>query len=195
MSVTYPADPTKPYGDRMEAPDAALLPEEPFVPVYARRGKARGGQGKIKTWMILVPVGLLTLAGIGAMMAMNGDEDGLAAPAEPARTLSALPTVPTDPAVAPLTSAATPVPVIAAPSAREAAPPRRIAPATSRRAATPPPAPVATARVEIPAPMAPTGPQPYAPAPAEPSTSTLNTAPASPAPAPPPPVVTVEPVD
>ena len=43
MSVTYPADPTKPYGDRIEAPRADVTHDEPFVPVYARRGKARGG--------------------------------------------------------------------------------------------------------------------------------------------------------
>ena len=49
MSVTYPADPLKPYGDRAEVnpllgdrmdpnPRSGAV-EEPFIPVYARRGK------------------------------------------------------------------------------------------------------------------------------------------------------------
>ena len=45
MTVTYPADPTKPSSDRVEAPRTDTTHEEPFVPVYARRGKARGASG------------------------------------------------------------------------------------------------------------------------------------------------------
>lgn len=202
MTVTYPADPAKPYGDRVEAPRADMADEEPFVPVYARRGKARGGQGKIKTWMILTPVAVLALAGIGAMLVMQGDEESSTPLAEPAATAPVLPIAPTGAAISALTTASTPEPVVAAPVVRDAAPLRRItpAPAPARRNAvrTPTPAPAATPRVVTPAPVA-TGPQAYTPAPAAPSTATLNRAPATPAPATPapaptPPVIIVEPV-
>ncbi|WP_292065663.1 hypothetical protein [Brevundimonas sp. UBA7664] len=208
MSVTYPADPTKPYGDRVEMPrvdpHAALANDEPFVPVYARRGKARGGQGKIKTWMILTPVAVLALGGIGAMMLMQGPEEASAPLAEPALTAPVLSASPTEAALAPLTTASTPEPVIAAPAApvaEDAAPLRRAAPAPARREAVRPaaPAPTASPRAVTPAPAVTTGPQAYTPAPVAPSTSTLNTAPstaapATPAPAPTPPVIIVEPV-
>ena len=201
MSVTYPVEPTQPYGDRIEAPRADLTHDEPFVPVYARRGKARGGQGKIKTWMILTPVAVLALGGLGAMMLMQGSEETTAPLAEPALTAPVLSAAPTEAAVAPLTSASTPEPVIAAPVAEEDAPLRRAAPAPARREAVRPaaPAPAASPRAVTLAPVVTTGPQAYTPAPAAPSTSTLNTAPATaapatPAPAPTPPVIIVEPV-
>ena len=201
MSVTYPADPTKPSGDRIESPRAELTHDESFVPVYARRGKARGGQGKIKTWMILTPVAVLALGGLGAMMLMQGPEEASAPLAEPALTAPVLSATPTGVAAAPLTTASTPEPVAAAPAAssvvRDAAPLRRAASAPARREAAP--APAATPRAATPAPAAPTGPQAYTPAPATPSTTTLNTAPATPAPATPAPaptpqVIIVEPV-
>ena len=201
MSVTYPADPAKPYGDRLEAPQIDTAREEAFVPVYARRGKARGGQGKIKTWMILAPVAVLALGGIGAMMVMQGPEEASTPLVEPAATAPVLPIAPTEVAAAPLTSASTSEPVNAAPVVRSTAPLRRAAPAPARREAVRAPAPAAavTPRVVTPAPTAPTAPQPYTPAPAAPSTVTLNTAPAAPAPATPapaptPPVIIVEPV-
>lgn len=205
MSVTYPADPLKPYGERIETPGADLRHEEPFVPVYARRGKARSARGKIRTWMILAPVGAIALVGIGAAMMMNGGEPASAPLAEPARTGPVLSATPIEPATAPLTAASTPAPVIApAPVVREAAPARRAAATPVRREAVraPATAPAATPRVTTPAP---TGPQSYTPAPSAPSTASLNTA--SPAPAPvisapaattpaptPPPVIVVEPV-
>lgn len=200
MSVTYP-DLTKPYADHpdMSRVDTrpGLTADEPFVPVYARRGKARAGQTKVKSWMILAPVGAIVLGGIGAMMFMGGSEDVATPLAEPAATapvVSALP-APVDAAPAPLTSES-PAP---APVVREAAPVRRAAPApTPRRVAAPTPA-AAAPRAVTPAPA--TGPQPYAPAPVTPSTSTLNTAPATEAPATPtptptptPPVIIVQPV-
>lgn len=193
MTVTYPADLAKPYGDRVEAQQIGAAHEEPFVPVYARRGKARGGQGKVRTWMILAPVAVLTLGGIGAMLVLSGDNQASAPLAEPAATapvLSAMP-VPTEAAAAPLASAATPEPVVAPPAAREAAP----APARRPAVRTPAPAPEVSPRVE--APVAPTGPRPYTAAPDTAPTTTLNTAPAAPAvpatPAPPPPVIVIEP--
>ena len=198
MSVTYPVDPTKSYGDRIESPRADLTHDEPFVPVYARRGKARGGQGKIRTWMILTPVAVLALGGLGAMMLMQGPEEASAPLAEPALTPPVLSASPTETAVAPLTTTSTPGPVIVAPAAtpvvRDSAPLRRAAPAPVRREAVRTPAPAAAARITTPTPAVPAGPQAYTPAPATPSTTTLNTAPATPAPAPTPPVIIVEPV-
>ena len=196
MSVTYPADPAKPYGDRIEAPGGDLTHDEPFVPVYARRGKARGGQGKVRTWMILTPVAVLVLGGIGAMLVMAPDE--ASAPlAEPARTGPVLSTTPTAAAVAPPTSGSAPAPVVTAPPVvRAAAPLRRIAPAPARREAARTTAPAATPRVTAPATVAPTGPRSYTPAPTGPSAPMMNTAPvapATPAPTPPPPII-VEPV-
>lgn len=196
MSVTYPADPTRSHGDRIEAPRADIGSDEPFVPVYARRGKARSSQGKIKTWMILTPIAVLTLGGIGAMMVMNGSEEASAPLAEPAATAPLLPITPVVTAAAPLTTASTPEPVVAVPVIRDAAPLRRIAPAPARREAVRTQAPAATPGVSTPAPTVATGPQSYTPAPAAPATSTLNTAPATPvpAPAPVPPVIIFEPV-
>jgi len=198
MTVTYPADPAKPYGDHVEAPRADVTHEEAFVPVYARRGKARGGQGKIRTWMILTPVAVLVLGGIGAMLVMQGPEEASAPLAEPALTAPVLSATPTGTAAVPLNTASTPAPVVAAPVVRDAAPLRRIAPASAPalRAAVrvPTPAPAIAARVATPTPVAPTGPQAYTPAPAAASTATLNRAPATPAPAPTPPVIIVEPV-
>ena len=196
MSVTYPANPDKPYGDRLETANADLA-HEPFIPVYARRGKARGGQGKIQTWMILAPVAVLVLGGIGTMLIMGGADEAPTPLAEPALTAPVLSSAPTEAASAPLAPGSTPAPVMAAPVTTAPAPTRRVATAPVRReAAVRAPTPAATARVVTPAPVAPTGPQAYAPAPAGPSTSTLNTAPATPAPAPsapPPPIVIVEP--
>jgi len=196
MSVTYP-DQTQPLNDRLEAPRADLTQDAPFVPVYARRGKVRGGQGKIRTWMILTPVAVVALGGLGAMMLMQGPEEATAPLAEPALTAPVLSASPTATAAAPLTTASTPAPVIAeppaAPVARDAAPLRRAMPAPAPRQA----APAATPRAVAPAPAVTTGPQAYTPA--APSTTTLNTAPvtappATPAPAPTPPVIIVEPV-
>lgn len=195
MSVTYPADPTKPYGDRTETLDADVTHGEAFVPVYARRGRARGGQGRVRTWMILTPVAVLVLGGIGVVMAMNGGEEASGPLAEPAATAPVLSAMPTETAVAPLASASAPEPVVApAPVVSEAAPLRRPAAAPAPREAIRAPAPTAAAapRAASPEPTVPTGPQPYTPAPASPSTSTLNTAPATPAPTPPP-VIIVEP--
>lgn len=197
MSANYPVDPTKRYGDRIEAPRADIRHDEPFVPVYARRGNARGGQGRIRTWMILTPVAVLVLGGIGTILVINGSEEASVPLAEPAATAPVLPISPTVTATAPLTSASTPDPVVAAPVIRDAAPLRRIAPAPARREAVRTPEPVATPRVVTPDPApAATGPQPYTPGPATPSPETFNRAPATPvpAPAPTPPVINVEPV-
>lgn len=196
MSLTYPTDTTEPRGHSIDTA-RPVAGDEPFVPVYARRGKARGGQSKIKTWMILGPVGVAALAGIGLMMAMTGGEDAAAPLAEPARTAPVLSALPTATVPAPLSSAAAPEPVVAAPVIRDATPSSRPTAAPVRRpTAARAPASNAAPRIATAAPVGPTGPQPYAPAPSGPTTSTLNAAPATPAPTttPTPPVIIVEPV-
>lgn len=190
MSLTFPPAPTDHVGDHIETPRFGAAHEEPFVPVYARRGRAHSGKGKIRTWMILVPIGVLTLGGIGAMMAMNGGEQASAPLAEPAATLPVLPTPTIAPAseVAPLESASTPAPVITEPAVRQAAPTPRAAPTTQRPAAAPAAAPVA----QTPDPVVAAGPQPYTPPPAAPSTSA--SVPAAPAPTTAsPPVIIIDP--
>lgn len=207
MSVTYPVDPLKPYGDRSERSpldgradiDARLdgATEEPFVPVYARRGKAARGGGKIRTWMILAPIGVIVLGGFGAMMAMNGEETATPL-AEPAATAPVVPATPLVAEPAPV-AALSPAPVVEA----AAPPPVQRAATPVRRAAAPAPAarraaPTAAPRIEAPAARVAT------PAPtASSSTTTLNTAPTAPAPAatvtpapaqPPAPVIVVQPL-
>lgn len=202
MSITYSTEPAKPYGDRFVAPGTDMMPDAPFVPVYARRGKARGGQGKVRTWMILTPVAVLVLGGIGAMLVLNGGDAASTPRVEPVETAPVPLIAPIEAAAVPLTTASRPEPLVATrPVAGDAAPLRRVAPVPVRREAarTPAPTPVADTRVEVPAAAAPVGPQPYASAVASnaPSTTTLNTAPAVPAPAtsvPSPPVVIAEPI-
>ena len=206
MSVTYPVDPTKPYADHPDMPRVdsrdGLISDEPFVPVYARRGKARAGQSKVKSWMILAPVGVVVLGGIGAMMFMGGSEEVTTPLVEPAATAPVLPafSAPTAAVVAPLTSASSPAPVVTAPPVvQPAAPLRRASPAPApRREASRAQVPTVAPRLapaSAPAPAA--GPQPYAPAPAAPSASTLNMAPAAastPPPTPPAPPIVVQPL-
>ena len=193
MSVTYPVDKARPYGEPTPA-----LTEENFVPVYARgRKTTRGSGGKVKTWMILAPIGVIVLGGITAALVLTPKPDTTIGQAP---TQARLPTAAEAAAAEALTSAAAPAPVRiepapvaeAAPPVRQAAPVRRVAaPAPAARRVAPAPA----ARVQTPATAAPVaGPRPYA-AP----TTTLNTAPATPAPVPaptpaaPPPIV-VEPL-
>lgn len=186
MSITYTDNrPTPPTG-RFEPPVYPDAREEaPFVPVYARTGRARSRKGGVRTWMILAPVAVLVLGGGAlAMMSYNGEEVAPVPVLEPAATAPVLPaTAPAAPLIAaPAALDATPVEAAPAPAPapvvrREAAPARRAAPA-----------PAPTVR--------------EAPTPA-PSTSTLNAAPSTPAPAPtapaaaepPAPAIVVEPLN
>ena len=194
MSVTYTD----------ETNDRTLNSDAPYVPAYARSRQSRKSKGGIKTWMILAPIGVLAVGGVGAVMLMNGEQ----APMAEAEATTPAPIVSqplsNDVATAPLTSAATPAPVevaqppAPAPVARAASPEREAAPV--RRAAPRVAAPV-TPRVEE-APVL-TGPQPYSAAPSTTTsspTSTLNRAPVTVAPAPTPatpaspaPVIVVQP--
>lgn len=137
MSVTYTEDRITPFAD-----ETTREPE--FVPVYARTRKSarRKSGGKIKTWMILAPVGAVVLAGGAVAMMMGGGEEA-AAPAlsEPAATA---PVVPIAPAAAPATVAQPVVEAASAPApVVRAAPVERIAPEPVRRAQPRAAAPVA----------------------------------------------------
>lgn len=136
--------------------------EEPIVPSYLRR-TARP-QKKMRSWMILAPIGGLVLLGGAVVMLFNPAEEPAAPLAEPA----------------PVTAPAAGEPTLTSPSALEAS---AGAPVVITEA---PAAPVATAPVARTASAAssqaaseaaePTGPRPYTP---NPSTQALNTAPAT----------------
>lgn len=192
MSVTYTD----------ETNDRALNSDAPYVPAYARSRQSRKSKGGIKTWMILAPIGVLAVGGVGAVMLMNGGEQDQMAEAE-ATTPAPIVSQPlsNDVAAAPLTSAATPAPVevtpapVPAPVIRTASPERDAAPV--RRAAPRVAAPVASPEEEAPVLS---GPQPYNAEPATTTpnpTSTLNRAPVTVAPTPTPassaPVIVVQP--
>lgn len=179
MSVTY-VDPQTP---RPIAPEANARELEGFTPVFAR-GPVR--RKTVRSWMILAPVGALTLAAFGAWMVMSpsdpADPITQAAP-EPPAVQGALAPYP-----APLETeaglAAEPVAAIPAPRQETAPPP-------VARTARPAPRPVAAPAAEpVQAPVViPTGPQPYEaavaadPAPATPAAPvTVDPAPAQPAP-------------
>ena len=166
MSVTY-AD------DHVEADNT------PYVPAYAR-GRAKSRK-KVKTWMILAPIGAAILVGGGALMVMGGGEESMplaeseiAAPVLPAAGLTPAPATPDLAA----STAMTPAPVVNVPQpAVEPA-----APVVQRRAAPERAAPVAAPVVE--APVEPTGPRPFV-SEASPATSAAT---------PPAPTITVQPL-
>jgi hypothetical protein len=83
MSLIYP-DTIRPE-PQPTVPEMMAREAETATPVYAR-GPVR--RGKVRSWMILAPVGALTVAAIGAWALMNPGEDA-AAPAEPAALISA----------------------------------------------------------------------------------------------------------
>jgi len=183
MSVTYTTDTDA--ASAVRTSDTAT----PFVPIYARTGKARKSKGGVKTWMILAPIAVVTLGGLGALAFFSSEPASLAAPeaASPAPIVASQPVM-TDVATAPMTAAAAPAPVEAAPTlapvVRQAAPAASSAPArrTTPRAALSVAEPVVAAEPTL------TGPQPYiaapvATAPASP-TATLNQAPVTVTPTP-----------
>lgn len=168
MSLTYPHDRPRPQDPAFEA-----APEQPFVPVYARQGRAaRGRKRGVRTWMILAPIGVLVLGAAAAAMMLGGRDEVAPTPlVEPAATAPVLPSQPSLAQVPPVE--ATPVaPVVETAPAPVA---RRTAPVATRRSAAP--APAATPRVVVPA--EPAEPQPY--------TAQLNAAPVQP------PVIVIQP--
>ena len=115
MSLTYPD--TRPEPQPI-VPEMRSREAEAWTPVYARRPVRR--KGKVKSWMILAPVGALTVAALGAWALMNpGEETAAPAPADPAPM--AAPALTTDPL---LTEAAAPEDAVLQPPL-EAAPARR----------------------------------------------------------------------
>lgn len=175
MSSTYPDNG---YADPVVTPAMATpRAEADFVPAYARK-PAR--QKKVKSWMVLAPIGAIVLLGGGAAMLMSDGSETtpLVEPATPAPVVQApvLPTVDplTTTAMTPVTAPVevAPTPVVApAPVARRAEPVRRAAAPVAPRAA---PAP------EI-APE-PTGPRAYSASPATAAPAVTPTA-VTPAPA------------
>jgi len=161
MSLTYPE------------PPVSTTTEAEYIPAYARKPVR---QKKVRSWMILAPIGAVVLLGSGAAMLWNSD-DAAAPLAEPvAAPMTVAPA--TAPVAAPMEAAPaalTPTaPLEAAPVAVPAARSetvRREAP-VQRRAA-----PAVAQRVE-PTPVEPTGPRPYS---ASPATPGLNAAPPAPA--------------
>ena len=79
MSLTYPD--TRPEPQPI-VPEMRSREAEAYTPVYARRPVRR--KGKVKSWMILAPVGALTVAALGAWALMNPGEE-TAAPAARSR--------------------------------------------------------------------------------------------------------------
>ena len=158
MSSTYPDNG---YADPVVTPAMATpRAEADFVPAYARK-PAR--QKKIKSWMVLAPIGAIVLLGGGAAMLMSDGSETtpLVEPATPAPVVQAPVLATVDPltttAMTPVTAPAevVPAPVVApAPVARRAEPVRR---------ATAPVAPRVAPAAEV-APE-PTGPRAYSASP------------------------------
>lgn len=136
MSLTYPD--TRPEPQPI-VPEMISREAETWTPVYARRPVRR--KGKVKSWMILAPVGALTVAALGAWALMNPGEE-IAAPAPAESAPMAAPAVTTDPL---LTEAASPEDAVVQPPLEAAAEPVEAspAPAASTPHADPAPAPAA----------------------------------------------------
>jgi len=150
-----------------QARDTAVTDED-FIPVYARGGRSATGAagGKMKTWMILVPLGVLVVGGITTLVMTSGEQAPIAPLAEPAFTAPVLSSAaaPVEAADAPVRAAQSTQPVTqtgATPAARESTPTPVRRPASVRRAEPS----VAPPVVRAPVPVTPNGPQPYAPAP------------------------------
>ena len=187
MSLTYPE------------PPASGATEAEYIPAYARKPVRRK---KVRSWMILAPIGAVVLIGAGAAMLMTPgtSEAPLAepeaapaamAPAPIAPSTTAMETAPAALPAAPVESA--PIAPVARPEADRPAPVRRVAPVQR------PAAPSVAPRVE-PTPVEPTGPRPYSTSPEAVGAGTANlnaTPPATPAPtpaAPPAPAISTRPL-
>lgn len=151
--------------------------EEPIVPSYLRR-TARP-QKKMRSWMILAPIGGLVLLGGAVVMLFNPAEEPAAPLAEPAPVMAPAAGEPTLTSPSALeASAGAPVVIAESAPAQVATPPvsrTASAPASRRQASSPAPASAASSQAASEA-AEPTGPRPYTP---NPSTQALNTAPAS----------------
>lgn len=190
MSMTYTNNTTSKLGREGRPLRPAGAPrtpdaEEPIVPSYLRR-TARP-QKKMRSWMILAPIGGLVLLGGAVVMLFNPAEEPAAPLAEPAPVTAPAAGEPTLTSPSALEASAgapvviaesAPAPVATPPVSRTASAPASRPQASSQ---TPPSAASSQATSEV---AEPTGPRPYAP---NPSTQALNTAPATGATATPPP--------
>jgi hypothetical protein len=87
MSVGYPDD-----GDYESAAGSALRRPTP-APASRRNRTLRGRRSGLRGWMILAPIGLLTLAAASAALLTGGEELPPAQLAEPASDETGLPKV------------------------------------------------------------------------------------------------------
>ena len=189
MTYTYTQDTTASPIDRQPV---ATEQDAVFTPSYARRPVK---QKKLKTWMVLAPIGALALIGGAATMLLTGGEEAQPL-AEPAPiTVASTPLAPAtvSPPLSSTPVASTPAPVAVAPApatvVRESAPVRRAAP-VNRTA----PVRETTAASRTRAPVEPTGPQTYSSSGASPIQS--PTVAPTPAPVTPPaPAITVQPLN
>lgn len=179
MSLTYPDARPEP---QPIVPEMRSREAEPYTPVYARRPARR--KGKVKSWMVLAPVGALTVAAIGAWAIMNpGEQAAEPAAAEPAPLAAPPLNTPAEPV---LTEAAGPESAVIQPPAEAAPEPVVAAPAPTARTARAEPAPSPAQRAAEPEaaePALPEGPQAYEAVVAAENSATIEVAePAEPAP-------------
>ncbi|MGQ2991274.1 MAG: hypothetical protein ACT6RD_11440 [Brevundimonas sp.] len=190
MSLTYPE------------PPVSNTAEAEYVPTYARKPVRRK---KVRSWMILAPIGGVVLIGAAAAMLMNPSEPAtpLAEPetAPAASPMAMAPTASADVVAMETAPTAAPAPIAPAPAASRAEPVRA---EPIRRAATVqrPVQRQAAPAVEAAPTVEPTGPRPYT---ADPATSTSNRTPATPstttpaptapAPTPPAPAIATQPLN
>lgn len=170
MSLTYPE------------PPATVAAEAEYVPAYARKPVRHK---KVRSWMILAPIGAVVLIGAGATLLMNPGAPAapLEEPEIPSVAMTPTPPVLPDAPVMETAPAALPADSVAAPAG---APVARVTPTPTATAPTAPvrATPAAKRRVDasdrarstaevVPAAPEPTGPRPYT---ADPAVSGLNTA-------------------
>lgn len=192
MSITHPDHVVvdRPVAGNAVAATTPAIENASYTPVYARSGKARNGRKAVKTWMILVPIGVVVLTGGAVAMAIGGETaEPLGAPVPVESTVMAAPMMAEPlPDTAPVALVPSAPPVAAAeatPVVRPAGVPRsRTSTVSPRAAVTPVVAPAE------PAPMT-AGPQPYLSV-AEPA---VVVAPSPPTPVLPPETVTGPPID
>ena len=186
MTYTYTQDTMAP---RLEREPVTTEQDAVFTPSYARRPVK---QKKLKTWMVLAPIGALALIGGAATMLLTGGDETQPL-AEPAPTaVASTPLVPAtvSPPLSstPVASMPAPAVVTPAPVVRQAAPVRRAAPVTRSE-----PARNASPAPRMQAPADPTGRQAYSPSVAA-STSSPAVPTSTPV-TPPAPAITVQPLN
>lgn len=182
-----PAPAAKPFTRDTTADRVTTAPAETSfmaAPAYGERATTARRSGSATRPLIIAGIAGVIALGVGAVVLMNQNTDGLettTVTAPPAATPAPMPTP------APVeTTAATPAPIPAAPVAE----PRASTPAPARRAAAPAARRAAPATTPTETVTTPTGPAPYSTLP-DPVAPPVATTPAVPTP---PPVIAPEPV-